>query len=112
MGIRSSPERSLPATTGPSVKDASVFPSTAPVRRRLKMASTLETIANVYVKRGWRRVVSPDGSISFEKEARPSVLDRKTAKVLLSGRGRKFLRITGRKGGQRSTVDFEENSGV
>ena len=45
------------------------------------MESTMKQIEEGYVKQGWTRVASSDGSISFEKAATPSMFARQSGRV-------------------------------
>jgi hypothetical protein len=45
------------------------------------MESTMKQIEEGYVRQGWKRVASSDGSISFEKAANPSIFARQSGRV-------------------------------
>jgi hypothetical protein len=45
------------------------------------MARTLGNLESGYRQKGWKETIEPDGAISFERDARPSVMNRKRASL-------------------------------
>jgi hypothetical protein len=60
------------------------------------MAKTLTEIEEAYLRTGWKETVSSDGSILFEREARPSVISREHASAF---RRRLMARYVGKMAG-------------
>jgi hypothetical protein len=46
------------------------------------MAKTMDDLEVAYRRQGWKGIAAPDGSISFERDAKPSVVNRKQASAV------------------------------